>query len=121
MHIPVPKAIVSVSHKAIVSVSHKVLSPGQVTELRLADKVYTWKIKKTDGGDEQILLHVLKVTSIIEDTIFLCVLEYMQCVLMCSIVSSDSLSLHYKLNQGDTGTREPGYTLELMCQPGDKL
>ena len=52
MRIPVPKATVSVSHEA--------LGPGQVTELRLADKVYTWKIKKIDGGDEQILL--LKVT-----------------------------------------------------------
>lgn len=48
MRIPVPKATVSVSHEA--------LGPGQVTELRLADKVYTWKIKKIDGGDEQILL-----------------------------------------------------------------
>ena len=53
VRIPVPKATVSVSHEA--------LGPGQVTELRLADKIYTWKIKKIDGGDEQILL--LKVGS----------------------------------------------------------
>ena len=59
MRIPVPKATVSVSHEA--------LGPGQVTELRLADKVYTWKIKKIDGGDEQILL--LKVV-IISSVVF---------------------------------------------------
>ena len=55
VRIPVPKATVSVSHEA--------LGPGQVTELRLADKVYTWKLKKIDGGDEQILL--LKVRNIV--------------------------------------------------------
>ena len=59
VRIPVPKATVSVSHEA--------LGPGQVTELRLADKVYTWKIKKIDGGDEQILL--LKVV-IISSVVF---------------------------------------------------
>ena len=48
VRIPVPKATVSVSHEA--------LGPGQVTELRLSDKVYTWKVKKIDGGEEQILL-----------------------------------------------------------------
>ena len=54
VRIPVPKATVSVSHEA--------LGPGQVAELRLADKVYTWKIKKIDGGDEQmLLLKVMKV------------------------------------------------------------
>ena len=48
VRIPVPKATVSVSHEA--------LGPGQVTELRHSDKIYLWKIKKIDGGDEQILL-----------------------------------------------------------------
>jgi hypothetical protein len=43
-------------------VSHEALGPGQVTELRLADKVYTWKIKKIDGGEEQILLLKVLVT-----------------------------------------------------------
>ena len=58
VRIPVPKATVSVSHEA--------LGPGQVTELRLADKVYTWKIKKIDGGDEQMLL--LKVMLALKNT-----------------------------------------------------
>ena len=52
VRIPVPKATVSVSHE--------LLGPGQVSELRQQDKTNIWKIKKMEGGCEQIL--ILKVS-----------------------------------------------------------
>ena len=45
--------------KATVSVSHEPLGPGQTSELHLSDKVNLWKIKKMEGGSEQLL--ILKV------------------------------------------------------------
>ena len=51
VRIPVPKATVSASHEP--------LGPGQTTELRLQDKTYIWKLKKAEGGSEQLL--ILKV------------------------------------------------------------
>ena len=51
VRIPVPKATVSGSHEP--------LGPGQITELHLQDKTYVWKIKKMEGGSEQVL--ILKV------------------------------------------------------------
>ena len=45
---PVPKATVSGSHEP--------LGPGQSVELRLPEKMHIWKIKKIDGGTEQILI-----------------------------------------------------------------
>ena len=51
VRIPVPKTTVSASHEP--------LGPGQTTELRLHDKTYIWRIKKTEGGSE--LLLILKV------------------------------------------------------------
>ena len=53
VRIPVPKATVSASHEP--------LGPGQTSELRAQDKTNVWKIKKIDGGAEQIL--ILKVCS----------------------------------------------------------
>ena len=51
VRIPVPKATMSASHEP--------LGPGQTTELRLQDKTYVWKLKKAEGGSEQLL--ILKV------------------------------------------------------------
>ncbi len=51
VRIPVPKATVSASHEPV--------GPGQACELRQTDKTYVWKIKKIEGGKEQVL--ILKV------------------------------------------------------------
>ena len=51
VRIPVPKATVSASHEA--------LGPGQISEMRQQDKTNVWKIKKIEGGREQVL--ILKV------------------------------------------------------------
>lgn len=51
VRIPVPKATISSSHEP--------LGPGQSTELKQSDKTYVWKLKKFEGGVEQIL--ILKV------------------------------------------------------------
>ena len=52
VRIPVPKATISASHEP--------LGPGQTSELKHQDKINIWKIKKIDGGAEQIL--ILKVS-----------------------------------------------------------
>lgn len=54
VRIPVPKATVSASHEP--------LGPGQTSELKLQDKTNIWKIKKIDGGSEQILILKLTLT-----------------------------------------------------------
>lgn len=54
VRIPVPKATVSASHEP--------LGVGQTTELRLPEKTYIWKIKKVDGGSENILIMKLNLS-----------------------------------------------------------
>jgi len=57
VRIPVPKATVSVSHEP--------LGPGHVSEMRQQDKTNVWKIKKIEGGMEQIL--ILKASEELEN------------------------------------------------------
>ena len=54
VRIPVPKTTISGSHEP--------LGPGQSVELRLNEKIHIWKLKKVDGGSEQIL--IMKVSAL---------------------------------------------------------
>ena len=54
------------------SAAREPLGPGQSSELHQAEKMYLWKLKKIDGGTEQIL--ILKVRGI---HMYMCMHMYM--------------------------------------------
>lgn len=50
----------------LLSVSTEPLGPGQLTEYRESDKMYIWKIKKLEGGEEeQLIMKVLQLYLVI--------------------------------------------------------